>query len=61
MSNASLFRRYAKVEEMMIRASMPRVSAVDAEPLAPKPSRRVWARGSLVVKDGFTLAEIAHA
>jgi hypothetical protein len=29
-SNANLFRRYARVEEQMMRASMPRTSELDA-------------------------------
>lgn len=61
MSNASLFRRYARTEEAMIRAAMPRTSAADHEPLVPKPARRTWAAGSLVVKTGFTFQEVAHA
>ena len=31
LSNASTFRRYACVEESMIRAAMPRTSALDTE------------------------------
>jgi hypothetical protein len=61
MSNASLFRRYATVEDTMIRLSMPRTSAADPAPIVPKPTHRVWRNGSLVVKTGFTLAEVAHA
>ena len=60
MSNASLFRRNAKVEEMMIRAAMPKTSAVCPEPLAPKPARRTWSLGSLVTKRSFTFAEVSH-
>lgn len=60
MSNAGLFRRYAKVKEQMIRASMPRIAAVDA-PAAPNPTHRVWHTGSLIQKAAFTLAEVAHA
>ena len=59
-SNASLFRRYAHVEEAMLRATMPRIAAVDPEPLPPRPTRRTWSTGSLVVKVGFTFAEVAH-
>jgi hypothetical protein len=61
MSNASIFRRYARTEDAMIRATMPRISAADPEPIFQKPTRRTWAAGSLVVKAGFTLAEVAHA
>jgi len=57
LSNSSTFRRYAKVEEMMLRAAMPRISAQDREPLVPRIVRRP---ASLVVKTGFTLAEVAH-
>jgi hypothetical protein len=61
MSNASLFSRYARTEEAMIRAAMPRVSAANTEPLAAKPTRRIWSAGSIVVKTNLTLAEVAHA
>ena len=60
MSNASLFRRYARTEDAMIRATMPRIAAADPAQLVTKPTRRVWQHGSLVVKAGFMLCEVAH-
>ena len=65
MSNAHLFRRLARAEESMMRASMPRVSADDPTPLT-RSSRSVVASvgGTRLVyadrPNGFTLAEVAH-
>lgn len=64
VSNASIFRRMARVEEQMIRAAMPRVAASDPEPLAAQARRLVVAAriASRLVKPlTYTLAETRHA
>jgi hypothetical protein len=51
-SNTGLFRRYAQVEEQMIRGAMPQTSAKDLAPLADGRVREVIAgrTGSRLVK-----------
>ena len=60
------FREMARLEEQVIRAVMPRLSAADPEPLlayaAPTAGEVVTRRdGSRLVKRSFTFAEVAHA
>ncbi len=57
------FRKLERAEETMLRAVMPRIAAADPAPLASNlyvPARRTWSAGSLVVKTGFTLQEVAR-
>lgn len=65
LSNASTFRRYAAVEEQMIRSSMPRTSASDPEPLARRIVVTVSNRGtSRLVRLSpltATIKEVAYA
>lgn len=61
------FRKIAKLEEQMLRATMPRISAADAAPLEPHfapTATEVVARraGSRLVKPlTATLAEVVNA
>ena len=62
-SNANLFRRYNAVNDLMMRAAMPRTDALDPKPaFAPRPAARrtFTVTHSLVTKTGFTLAEVAR-
>jgi hypothetical protein len=56
------FRRFEAAQESMMRAMMPRTSEASPEPLTSDirtaESRRTWSAGSLIVKTGFTLAEV---
>lgn len=61
----SLFARYARVEETLIRASMPRTSVADPEPLVVRHAYTVANRGtSRLVRVApaltFTMAEVAR-
>jgi len=68
-SNASTFRRFAAVEEQMIRNAMPQTSVADPEPLALAARRLsvvVSNRGltrlvRVVPTLTFTIAEVANA
>ena len=60
------FRKFARAEETMIRASMPRTSLLDPTPLpafaqddVPGRVRVRWSAGRKV--NGFLLSEVAHA
>lgn len=62
--NASLFRKMAKVEDAMLRAAMPAISALDFAPLVDYRVRAVIAgrNGTRLVKPlTATLAERAVA
>ena len=55
------FRKVHVAEEAIIRASMPRTSAADIEPLAFYANAGPKARRTFTMKAGWTLREVAHA
>ena len=63
MSNAHLFRTQSRMEETMMRATMPRTHAADPIP-ERKPTqtpRATWSLGRRYEqKVNFTLAEVLH-
>jgi hypothetical protein len=65
LSNASLFRRYAKVEDEMMRAAMPRVNELDPPMSMSARARAVVASrldGVRLVKPlTFTIAEAVQS
>ena len=64
MSNAHTFRTFARLEETMMRAMMPRTDAADPKPVALPRSNFVWSNGRRVAAVApltFKLAEVAHA
>lgn len=64
ISNASLFRRTASVEESMMRAAMPRTSAADPRPTAQQRAAAVvyaLAAERLSPALTVTLAEASYA
>ena len=59
-SNASTFRAYARIEESMIRAAMPRTSERDPQQPNTMRAARTWTAGRLVAAImplTFTLSE----
>ena len=62
MSNAHTFRSYARIEEQMIRAAMPRTSAADPVPtFISERSKPRWSNGVKYVPPTYTLSEVANA
>lgn len=62
MSNVHTFRRYAQIEDQMIRAAMPRTSVADPLPaFVPTNARVRWSLGRRYEqKAAFTFAEVAR-